>query len=99
MIRVNPALSNPDALRQHEEIPYAGIDGDDYAWQDRRRRHAFATDSSGKLVTIGSLTDNPLTIKNDVPDIADRVLSVALLYSLPCSRSRNNNNVSSIQVT
>jgi uncharacterized protein (DUF1684 family) len=83
-------------LRRHDEIPYAGIDYDDYAWHDRRRRHAFATDSNGKLVTIGSLTDNPLSVKNNAPDIADRALSAALLYSHLGNRQRNNNNSTSI---
>jgi hypothetical protein len=90
------ALSDSDTLRRHDEIPYAGIGDDDYARQDRRRRHASATDGSGKSVTIGSLTDTPLSVKNDVPDIADRSLSVALLYSLPGSQFSDNNNVSSV---
>jgi hypothetical protein len=79
-------------LRRHDEIPYAGIDDDDYAWQDRRRRHAFEADSSGKLMTIGSLADNPLSVENDAPDTADRTLSAALLYSLLGNQHRNNNN-------
>ena len=83
-------------MRRNGEIPYAGIDDDDYAWQDRRRRHASATDSSGKLMTIGSLTDSPLSVKNEVPNTADRSLSVALLYSPPRCELSNNNNVSLI---
>ena len=72
-------LTNPTHYRG-DDIP---SDDDDYAWQDRRRRHASATDSSGKLMTIGSLTDSPLSVKNEVPNTADRSLSVALLYSPP----------------
>jgi hypothetical protein len=72
------------------------IDDEEYVWQDRRRRHASAADGSRKLVTIGSPTDSPLSVKNDVSNTADRSLSVALLYSLPGSQFSSNNNVSSV---